>query len=113
MEQETTETDSEQKNKQGNTTLEQNAETVSNTVAKGIHANIYKVELGHNTNVLNQTTGKVETIEKGSIITIYATAVAFEKMFVFIFNDTKYHLLQTEIDDGMIKKIVPRNQVKT
>ena len=78
MEQETTETDSEQKNKQGNTTLEQNAETVSNTVAKGIHANIYKVELGHNTNVLDQTTGKVETIDKGSIITIYATAVAFE-----------------------------------
>ena len=31
---------------QGNKTLEQNAETVSNTVAKGIHANIYKVELG-------------------------------------------------------------------
>mgnify|MGYP003715993125 FL=1 len=53
--------------------------------------------------MINQTTWKVETIDKGSLITIFSTAVEFEHYSVCLCNDITHRIIQTEINDGMIK----------
>jgi len=63
--------------------------------------------------MINQTTWKVETIDKGSLITIFSTAVEFEHYFVCLCNDITYRVIQTEINDGMIKKCVTKDQLKS
>ena len=64
---------------------------------------IYQVELGRDVNVVDQTTHKCYRIAKGSTIVIYAAVVEFERYFEFVMNEVVYRVLQTEIDDGVIK----------
>ena len=92
------------------TNASQVTESVSDIVAKGVHANVYQVELGHDTNVLNRKTQKIETIDKGSRIQIFATTTAFGKLFVYVFNGSPCQILQAEINDGEIINIVPKKQ---
>ena len=92
------------------TNASQVTESVSDIVAKGVHANVYQVELGHDTNVLNRKTQKIETIDKGSRIQIFATTTAFGQFFVCVFNGAPCQILQAEINDGEIRNIVPKKQ---
>ena len=58
----------------------------ADVLARGIHANVYRIVLGHNTNVLNTETRKVEIINKGTEITIYKVLTCFE---TFLFSYTR------------------------
>ena len=71
-------------------------------------ANIYQVELGHDVNVVDKTTSKCYRIAKGSTIVIYAATVEFERYFEFVMNEVVYRVLQTEIDDGVIKSTIAK-----
>ena len=66
--------------------------------------------MGHSTAVHNPKTRKCETVDKGETISIFGTIVAFEPFFVCIHAGTVYHILQREIDDGVIRNVVPKKR---
>ena len=47
-------------------------------------------------------------LSKGSTIVIYAATVEFERYCEFVMNQVVYRVLQTEIDDGVIKSTVAK-----
>ena len=94
------------------TTTQQHGQTevsVPGTVARGLHANVYQVELGHTLTVKNMKTQKLEAIEKGTLIWIYDAVTEFEHWFKFIYANQTYQALQSEIEDGVIRTISPKN----
>ena len=66
------------------------------TVARGLHTNVYQVELGHSVTVKNMKTQTLETIEKGSLVWVFDEITEFEYFFKFVYA-TKYtkHYNQT------------------
>ena len=94
------------------TTTQQHGQTevsVPGTVARGLHANVYQVELGHTLTVKNIKTQRSEAIEKGTLIWIYDAVTEFEHWFKFIYANQTYQALQSEIEDGVIRTISPKN----
>ena len=81
------------------------------TVSKGIHENVYQVELGSNARVLNIETNTIESIDKGTLITIYAETIEYAlKSFKFMQKTTPAacQIIQTDIDDGVIRTVTPK-----
>ena len=82
----------------------------ADVLARGIHANVYRIVLGHNTNVLNTETRKVEIINIGTQVTIYNVITCYETFFVFLHKDVIYNILQSEIYDCVITTVVPKQR---
>ncbi len=54
-----------------------NKVSVPCTVARGLHTNVYQVELGHSVTVKNMKTQTLETIEKGSLVWVFDEITEF------------------------------------
>ena len=78
------------------------------TVARGLHTNVYQVELGHSVTVKNMKTQTLETIEKGSLVWVFDEITEFEYFFKFVYANQIYQTLQSDLNDGVTRDLQPK-----
>ena len=90
---------------QNTTSTQQRKITVSTSVANGLGTHVFQVELGHDVAAINTQTNKHITINKGTIVSIFQQETFFHPFFVLVHGHATYRILQTEVNDGVIRHV--------
>jgi hypothetical protein len=97
---------------QQKTTTTTQQETATSVMVRGLHANVYQVELGHDVAATPTVSTKklhIDTIKKGTRLWVFEAVTQFQHCFKFIHkNGGVYQALQSEFDDGTIRASQPK-----
>jgi len=90
---------------QNTTSTQQRKITVSTSVANGLGTHVFQVELGHDVAAIDTQTNKHVTIDKGTLVSIFQQETLFHPFFILVHGGATYRILQTEVNDGVIRNI--------